>query len=619
MKTVICLMGYAGSGKSTLGRFLAQATGAPFLHLPKVVGHLTPERVRRTASLWGRLFPGAERPFLDYVAAVEDDTVILDGFLRDLRRLRLLGSYARQRGWRVIVIHCAVSPLTALLRQLRRDWRKGLDAVWRIPWKLSRDILRIPAVLAEVRCQGLPFHAVRADRSAQEVEDQVRRCLGLDLQDLPWDRRVLRWLAELAPDAWVTGGGNIYKPFFNGVYGPPSEPWDVDIRVWGAERAAALQADLERRHPQVRWHVKDARTWAKEATGRDIDRVEEACHLMSLVCACAGVRWRDGHVEVYWGHPEAEADLRRGLLRPNLGGQVGFAPDKARKIARYYPGVLATFIGHDRVPVCRSLGEVTRAVRAGERGGRRQWGPCLSPPEQDLARAVLRLRASLETAPQAVPMPEPGPVDPRADPWTASDGVFRNWVANQTRSRRPVGGRDPYLQHALDCQSGIGQKPSHQGWALDLHVIHVLLTLETDALPRYRRALRIAALWHDIGKRENVFTPGAHALRGAKLWKQCQATPLPGLDADEEALISALIVAHDVFGRLERGLWDEAYTGGMDPSAVRAQLGRGPLPLPGMVRLAKELWKADVGAIPVYRWLRHLADPLEQLVLIGGA
>jgi len=613
MKRVICLLGYPGAGKSTAARLIQRLFGASVLHVPSIVNGMVPARVRTAARRWGKLIPGAEHPYLSAVARDQNIIVVLDGFPRSVTQFRALRDHAHRFGWRVDFVNFGCSPLRSFWYQLRRDARRTMTSLQRIPFKLARDLRHTPPVLRAASAEGFPVHTIPSHLPPSVLEQRVRQILGYDLQALGWDRAMLRRLRCLAPDAWVTGGGHVYRPFFNGVYGPPSESWDVDIRVWGEERANQLQSLLQSRYGDMRWHVKGAERWAREETGRTISSVEEAFSCMALICLCAGVRWGDSEVEVAWGHSEAEADLWRGVLRPNPSGQVNFAEAKARKIASYYPGVCAPFIDHERMLVHDNWHAIQVAVRLVERGGRKESGP-LSASERVLADRVLELMRALDRSSQAVPLPGPSP-PPHGDPWKAADQSFRAWVANQTRSRRPVGGRDTYLHHALSCQRGVPQKPSHQGWALDLHVLHALFVVETDHVPDYRRALRLAVLWHDVGKRENVQTPGAHPMRGAKLWRQTQLHRLPGLTEQEDALVSCLIANHDVLGRLARGLWDEGYRGALSPAAIRRRLATGPLPLRQMAALAKEIWRADVGSIPACRWLLPLANELEQLIL----
>jgi len=410
----------------------------------------------------------------------------------------------------------------------------------------------------------------------------------------------------------VTGGGHVYRPFFDNRFGPPTDSWDVDIRVWGEQRAEEVQQKLNRYVPERRWHVKDALSWSRKELGREVSSVEESFSANALICLCVGIRWVGHRIEVRWGHLDAEADLRQGLLRPNPHGQVDFAEAKAKKIIGYYPAVSAPFLGYNPTRIALTYDEAMAQVRLTEKGSTR-GSVELSPAEQIIADQTLKLWQSLPQSPLRVLWPSPAPL-PEGDPWLAEDRLFRVWLVNQARSRNPIGGRDQYLENALRVQTGVAQKSTHQGWGLHLHALHALLELETDHLPDYRRPLRLAMLWHDIGKLWNVNTPGTHPLIGAKKWCELQGARFPGLSDDEESLISHFIRCHDLFGRLGRVLWDESYHGGMSPDAVRRALYSPFVPEPTMVKIAKVMWLADIGSIPLLRWLRPLADPLEALV-----
>lgn len=621
MKRVLCLIGYPGAGKTTLSATMQQALGCRVYHVPEVVGHLLSPCVRKNFRNFGRLYPDSlHAVFLDYVVQDPHHTVILDNFPLCARHAHLLKQYQVKHGWsvEVLFLHLPLFPGVAVTlgRQFIRDIQERSSPLLRIIWKATRGLVYLPATLRCARSLGFAVHVINATRSPQEVEEQARTCLGLNLQNVPWDREMLQTLAEVAPDAWVIGGGHVYKPFFNGIFGPMTSSWDVDIRVGGVEQAKSVQRALEVRAPHIRWHVKDAFSWAARECGRTIKTIEESTSCMCLTCTCVGIRWRESQVEIHWGHPEAEADLRNGFLRPNPHGQRGFAHDKATKIVTYYPAVSAPMIGHERVSLPRTFAETVEQIHAMERGGRRRWNG-LTAAERERAERILQIRERLPCVPQMVPWPLPAPF-PEKDPWYAPDASFRTWVANQTRSRNPVGGRDPYLAAALACQKGVVQKPSHQGWNLHLHATHALLQIDTDALAAFRRPLRLAALWHDVGKVCGIRTPGAHPRTGAKLWRKMECYPFPGLAQEETELVSFLIANHDIFGRLERGLWDDTFQGAMDPAAVRNELTRSGQSLAVAARLAKELWRTDVGSVSMLRWLLPLADPLEELILCGS-
>lgn len=621
MKRIIVVLGIAGSGKTTVGRYLSSILGAPLFHPMKVVGHMIPEEMREKYRRSARLIPALVHPFLEAIETEQGQTVIVDGFPRDLTALDATIRAAKSNSWQLEIINLKTSTVldigTTLLRQIVRDVREGKGPLFRTVRKLIRDTARTPGVVRAAEKAGIPVHRIDARSSLETVQQQARIVLGLDLQKLPWEKDVLRILASVEPNAWVTGGGHIYRPFFNGIYGPITNSWDIDIRVWGASRADEVQHSLERQAPMYRWHVKDAASWARTEFNRELSDIKESFGLAPLICTCAGIRWHEGEVEIDWGHPDAEADLRSGVLRPNPDGKYLFGVQKAKKIAEYYPGVTSPLILHERVAIVRTYAEAMQEVQQHEFGGKAHWHR-FTPREEQYANEVLQLLEKLRREPRLVPWPPPAPL-PDGDPWLSPDAQFRMWVVNQTRSRNPAGGRNEYLRAALECQRGVQQKATHQGWDLQLHALHALLQLETDHVPTYRRSLRLAMLWHDIGKCWNIHTPGAHQATGAKMWRSRQQHPFPGLSQDEDKLICHLIACHDIFGRIHRSLWDSSYQGAVDPAAARSMLLEPGLPLATMVRLVKATYQADVGSVSLLRWLLPVARPIEQMLLTDSA
>lgn len=621
MKRVITVLGLAGSGKTTVGKFLSDILGVPLFHPMKIAGHVIPAEVREKRRRSARLIPELIHPFLEAIEAEPNLAIIIDGFPRELSALEAFLQAAQQNDWHLEIIYLesptALGIWRTIIRQLVRDVKAGKGSLPRALKKLIRDIARVPGVVRAAEKVGIPVHHINAGLPLDTVQRQTRIVLGLELQSLPWDRDVLRILASVEPQAWVTGGGRIYRPFFNGVYGPVSNSWDVDIRVWGAQRADEVRHALERQAPMYRWHVKDAASWTRIEFNRELSCVEETFSLTPLICTCAGIRWHEGHVQVYWGHPEAEADLRSGVLRPNTHGKYSFAVQKAKKIAEYYPGISAPFIFHERVPIAHTYGEAMEEIQHREYGGKTHWH-ALTLREERYAREAIQFLEKLPCEPRLVSWPPPASL-PDGNPWLSPDAQFRMWVVNQTRSRNPVGGRDEYLMSAFERQRGVQQKATHQGWDLQLHALYALLQLETDHVSAYRRPLRLAMLWHDIGKCWNIHTPGAHQATGAKMWRSQQLYPFPGLNREEEELITLLIACHDVIGRIHRSLWDPDYKGALDCVAARSMLCSTGLPLTVMVRLVKATYCADVGSVSLLRWLLPVAKPIEQLLLAEAA
>ncbi|MCI5066461.1 hypothetical protein MRY87_12120 [bacterium] len=239
---------------------------------------------------------------------------------------------------------------------------------------------------------------------------------------------------------------------------------------------------------------------------------------------------------------------------------------------------------------------------------------------------------------------------------TASDGEWREWLLNQTKSKHPFGGSDEWLTRVLHleqeelaafAQSTTAnragqQKPTHQGTPLRLHLLWTGILLETDHLMpvlteagfsesdrhEIRMGLRAGTLAHDIGKVANeasIDTPGVHEVLGLRVWPEIKPE---WLGDQGDAIARWCIEHHDIFGRLARGLSEKetdnapptapsTYRGAMDPTACRAAIRALPLPPKIALELAKAVWVADVGSVQSLRWLLPAAEPLKKLVEIG--
>jgi hypothetical protein len=205
-----------------------------------------------------------------------------------------------------------------------------------------------------------------------------------------------------------------------------------------------------------------------------------------------------------------------------------------------------------------------------------------------------------------------------------SDAEFGSWLLAQLRHHRPPGGRDVYL-HSLFDFSLFGrtrvattrvQSAMHQGWALERHLVHAASQLDTrDVSNAERIAMRFAMLFHDTGK-WFAKARARHPRISVNLFTRFRPAWFP---PSQITLTQWLIRTHDVFGAL--GQWltaplTGAYDGGLDADAARRRLRESGLSMPRALMLHRRVWEADVGSIASLRWLRPMAELLEQLMLI---
>ncbi|MEK7862593.1 MAG: hypothetical protein AAB295_04945, partial [Chloroflexota bacterium] len=338
--------------------------------------------------------------------------------------------------------------------------------------------------------------------------------------------------------------------------------WDVGVAVGSELEAMEVRSLLLARAPRVRWRVGNAIAFMQSKLGLTIRTLEEALQLShNLTGLSGGARINsDGMVEIVCG-PDAEAHLRRGMLEPNGTTDFPEAERKAHVLVQQYPGLVAPLIHHDPYPVIPDWATMHREVAAMEEGGRRYWSS-LTPTEAAIAEEIRTFAVAADKRPIAPPMPRPAAL-PTADPWAEPDAAFREWLLAELRDPVPSPSRDPLLELGLREQFGYTQKPTHQGWSVHQHAASALLLIETVHLSEHRRALRVATLFHDLGKRCNVRTPGAHGRIGMRRWARFAPTWLSGT---ERVLIAFLIRNHDLLGRLARGAKEAAFRGAVDPA-----------------------------------------------------
>jgi adenylate kinase family enzyme len=595
-------------GKSTQATALSIALGVPRLRLGRHIKdkrqiQKTPEESQDPALWYQRLLAYTSEYLAGAVAPCvqEHGAAVLDGFPRGPREAEELERLAREQNWALTILHFDLANEEdrvnfSLNRQRSRAVALGriVNDTWY--WQKIRLAQGCEQTgIQRARELGVRIVTIDPRETLEGVNQAVRNAVRLDFERLPWNWDILRLVRDAAPEAFLVGG-SFYRPFWNGIHGPVQEPWNIGVAVDSDERAKEVQERLEKQAP-YRWRVGNAVRFTREKTGIMVGSVQEALRIShNLIGVSGGVRLLgNGHVSVVFG-PDAEAHIRRGILQPSENANLEEAARKARMLVHDYPGLSAGFIGYMPVPIIPDWATIHKAVKEMESGGKRSWG-ILTQAEQRIAEDLVRFAEHAGKKPAPAPVPIPAS-PPAGFPWDAPDSQFHEWLVHELRDHQLS--RDPFLEKALSAQHDIPQKPTHQGWKTHQHAAMTLLQLKTDHLPAYaRRALRVAAVLHDVGKNWNMKTPGAHASLGAKKW----AEYAPAWLADQEkGLVTFLINYHDLLGRVARGVKEPDYQGGIDPAGVRGILRNNSIPPKESLELILALNSADVGSVASLRW-----------------
>ncbi len=607
---IVAFVGFPGMGKTTFAKLIAEAVGAPRLRLGQF---LKARGLAKASEEMGspQAFYAAMLVHTDlYLAegigpALETHGwAILDGFPRSVQEAEALGAFATKVGVALTVFHFDVSDPQAraalsLARQRAREIERGraLNDAWQAGKVRLAEGYDGPCLEA-LQAQGARIHAIDPEATRSAIERRVRTELRLDFERIPWDRWILEGLRAISETAWLVGEG-FFRPFFNGVYGPLQEPRRIEVVVAPQENPGLVKARLQERFPRrwIRTYTEEAYLEWLEIQGGRV-RLDARENLQVML--------RSG----------VEASLRRGEVRANVARLPSVVTKwAATDLVRAYPGLSAPFIDHARVPILPNWSAIHEATRALEQGGRRQWAELL-PVEAEIAAELRAFLAEASVQPTAPPRPAHNRLPPGVDPWLERDSAFQSWLLEQERSHTRPHGR---FARALADVSQVPQKPTHQGWMTDQHVFATLLQLQTLYLPKpFWRALRIAALYHDHGKIQDITTPGAHPLISRRLWLERYVQEWNAdLTNDERRVIPFLIANHDLLGRLARGVKEEAFTGGIDPSTCRVRLRESGLPLKVALALVEALNRADIASVAALRWTLPELSFASQLVLKG--
>ncbi|MSU55172.1 MAG: hypothetical protein EXS46_01365 [Candidatus Taylorbacteria bacterium] len=621
--------------------------------------------------------------FLDFVPSVEGEVMI---FTSEDERARVSGTDQVRQSY---------------VRQLERDAKSGREPDHeKYVGKIERALAQDMAVVKELRGRDKAPLTIDAQQSPDEIADAIRERLGLGFEQLPWRLDILQELQyaaqETGIEAWATSG-SIYRAFWNKKYGPTQESLDIDVTVDTPEQAKKLEVYLEKYFPDRRWSVY---SWQEHA-GDKYNTEGELSFTDDLKSRV--LTFRQGAAKIEKGKlvvkltPQAESDLRNGIVRMDQVAIDRLSPENReyhlsktigtlKKLLDEYPGLtldpeLAVLFkeayGYTHAPaqIEESWAKVEQKVLKMEKGGKERWNYVdWTPEERRIADGIVNFYVSAERNESAPPVPrksklpalveevragirKPEQIPDGYENWlhyvsaTAPDAEFREWLINQTRSRQPVGGRDPEIESVLTFNKfaedkriknfEAEQKATHAGWPLYMHLKQSMLQLDTDSLLQgiedvktkelVRLASRVALLYHDVGKLLNLDTPGAHEGAGAKMFLKYKPAWVPD---DVAELAQFLISNHDLFGRLARGITEKAtaklgdpnfdvtaqpaYKGALDPEKVREKVRalktKTAFDDESALAMVREIWKADVASVASLRWLLPAADKLSALI-----
>lgn len=549
MNTVLVVLGAPGAGKSVLIRSL------PFsrrLHVGESA---------KALSLAGA-GPSLRNDWEQIVSTWDlSGRVVLDGFPRSPEQTEWLLSRVELSRIRVLWL-----PLDRDCSVRSQCYRDGDSPRYeRAQQKYDRYLERdVPAMAALKSAGAVYLHLTR--RSPELMVEETLRFLGHDVQNMAWD-----WEGLVAVDRALSGipwrfvHGSVYRPVFASLgAGAPCYGNDLDIQV--------STADLE-----------TARTRVQAVLGRKISVHDQTTkgvpweRAVSLLHLRVTARLAGGRIRLD-GDPAALEALLTGQLVP-LDPVRG--PAKAARILEVFPGLRGAFTP---VPPVR--------------------GRMVPREESAIASRVLALASVLRRdIPQAPMFARPGSrpllrleVALEADDQTWRDYLVRQLVSHSPEVRDFAPEDTALLQSWASAAEVEIHRDVHFRSKTTAHHIRVAYHLNTNRfLPSDRRALRIAALIHDVGKRRGQHVSGAHGSVGARMIEQDM---IPGLSAFE-MLVVRLVRDHDIPGRVLKGILCPGEPGALPLSALKQADG-----------LVWALWRADVHSIPAYAWTLELESAL---------
>lgn len=548
-KRIIAIGGISGCGKTTQILALSRFLGVPVCHVGQFVRTLSrsEEDVRKHEQqrAQGKLVSGVTEQFLDHVSGVAESTVLLDGFPRHWEQAVTLVDAAVSHGWHLAVIHLELDSHEQALESHRRQTERfrreqgaapNTDATIRFEGKIRRYVSDERPAMLLLKEAGIPVcqlavSGLSVEEVSQALFDAICEFpvgLAPDLSRLALVQSALR---RVNIDECHVVSGAFCRTFWNGRFGPPAMPLDLDVVCHSAADAATLGKYLRETHSDLRWAITDLPGATQDKYGWPETDFLSARRLNPMLWRQGGIRVTADTLAIA-ATPSALYDLRCGILR--LDEQVLLAvPEalrdavfreavfRARKAVAEYPRLTVVGVLSNHVPVLAT----PLAQPEYEQKGDFRWSVGLTEKEiksaQTLRAVVRSLVPSISPIPipAKVVLPEPlGTIQHRKDhgllgnvstvlpppvgyetwmhymSYEATDDQFREWLMMQSRSRQPIGGNDPFVAQVLSNNdlsavtrqsSSVQEWPpgtqrsTHQGIGVGQHHLHAALCLST--------------------------------------------------------------------------------------------------------------------------------------------
>ncbi len=527
-KKVISFVGLPGAGKTTQIGEIQNATGAETFHLAKIAGVLHLERTENKEEVQqlfdqkkrkGELLDGLDELYLSEVTKDSGSYAILDGFPRSVQQAEKLFETADREQWDVQVIHLTFPEGKEVEESFKRQTErakktKSQDDQLRFFGKITRAISQDMSAIQAVRRIGSKISELDCTKSPEEITAEIRKELGLDFESLPWEREVLEVGETVSQQTGVElyfGAGTLYRPFWNGKFGPHQESTDKDVFVYDQKDIAKVREALEAEAPHIRWAVHSRVEESEKHFGKKPESLEDGILNAPINFRRGGVRMQDGKLEVLLA-PKIEADLRNGIIRleddilqsipeEQRDEYISGALSRIRKSIEEYPGLrlegrlaelyAAKYGEHKPASILTTWEEMQEEVWEQEHGGKSVWraelftdkeraaaedirdfyrtadkkaSPPPRPKKSALPGILEGVRLAKEKAEKGVALTEEERLTlaEKIQPpegfrsWLeyatleANDATFREWFLNQVRSRNPIGGRDAELRDILE-------------------------------------------------------------------------------------------------------------------------------------------------------------------------